>query len=583
MIAPTEALRDPSLSEKVWFILSSRSEMNEAQFFFAVTTITVLLIGVIWRTWRLHRAQRTDHETTAKWLRYADRGVSAALIVLALCSGTAYFYGQRNVPNPKEEYTWHLHRWDMYHQIIGAKYFTEVGYFRIYECTWEIDEANAGHFRRVPEMRDIRTLKILPTQQVIGERDCADLFTDPARLAQFAKDIDDIYALGGGSMWTGLFKDKGFNGTPFHAFVLAKLTAHVEIVHEELLWLALLDVFWMSVAFCMVWWAWDAKTAAIAVLCFCMTFPNRFVHMGGSILRFDYVAMLIIALALMKKDRFAAAGVCVAWAAAERVFPAVFAVGLGLKAGIELVATRKLRREYLHFGIAFVAGLCVLFCLSLTMGETLAGGFDHWQDWWSNMKIHTRHTRGFRVGFKHMFMMDGNVTDNHRFMGWSKKTAMFHTRDHYYYLSLVLLFAPLVIAARKLDAVTFTALFAAAGFFTLTIATRYYYSMMVLFVLVDRELFEDRKQMLLVALLCLTSAWLIRFAEAATNVPFHYNTASSAALAAWFVILGAVLWMDPWLRDAPAGVASTGAPEPEPEQPEPEQPEPEQPEPEPPG
>ena len=39
------------------------------------------------------------------------------------------------------------------------------------------------------------------------------------------------------------------------------------------------------------------------------------------------------------------------------------------------------------------------------------------------MKVHTEHTRGFRVGFKHMFMMDGNVTDAHRFVGFAKKTA----------------------------------------------------------------------------------------------------------------------------------------------------------------
>jgi len=97
--------------------------------------------------------------------------------------------------------------------------------------------------------------------------------------------------------------------------------------------------------------------------------------------------------------------------------------------------------------------------------------------------------------------------------------------------------------------VTFTALFAAAGFFFLTVATRYYYSVMVLLLLVDRRMFEDRKQLLLAALLFLTAAWLTKLQMLTDNVPFHYNTATSAAFAGYFVILAALLWIDPWLRD----------------------------------
>ena len=543
MIAPPELLtEDPALHQKIWFYLTSRTETGDMQFAFAVGAIALLLAAVAWRTLQAHQRKATDPATPSKWLRWGDRMISAALLVAALGSATQYFYGSRN------NGTW-LHRWDLYHQVIGAKYFSEVGYFRIYECTWEIDAANKRHFRKVSKMRNIHTLKVVPTAEAVGELDCAALFKDEARLEQFAKDIDDIYELGGHSMWTKLFGDKGFNGTPFHAWILSKLTAHVDIVKKELVWLGLLDVFLMMIAFGCVAWAWDVKTAAIATLFFCANFPNRYIHMGGSILRFDYIAMLIIALALMKKDRFALAGICVAWATAERVFPAVFAAGLGFKAGVELLATRKLRREYLYFGLGFVGGLLVLFGLSLSLGDSIGDGVDNWRDWWSNMKEHTKHTRGFRVGFKHMFMMDGNVTERHRFMGWASKTKAFHTRDHFYVLTLAVLFGPLILAVRKLDAVTFAALFCAAGFFTLTVATRDYYSVMVLFILVDRKLFEDRKQMLLAALLCLTAAWLTKLAASTSSVPFHYNTASSAAFAGYFVILGALLWIDPWLRD----------------------------------
>lgn len=534
-------MTDPAFHQKLWFYITSRTETDETQFTLAVLTIAVLITAFAWRTWVLQRRRATDPRISQSWLRWGDRTVSALLLVIALCSATQYFYGSRNGSS------W-LHRWDIYHQIIGTKYFQELGYFRIYECTWEIDAENSKHFTKIPELRQIETLKILPTAEAVGERDCHDLFTDERR-EQFAADIDAFYELGGKSQWTKLFTDKGFNGTPFHGWVLSHLTNDVEITDAELEWLGLLDVFLVVIAFGFVIWAWDVKTAAIVILFFCANYPNRFIHMGGSILRFDYIAMLIIALALMKKDRYAIAGVCVAWATAERVFPGVFALGLAIKAGVELLATRKLERRYLMFGLGFGGGLIVLFCLSLTLAGSFSGGIAHWQEWWLNIAEHTRHTRAFRSGFRHMFMMDGNVTDKHRFATWAKKTEVFEGREHYYWIAMILLFTPLLVAVRKLDPVTFTAIFAGAAFLTLTIATRYYYSMMVLFLLVDRKLFEDRKQMLLAVLLMLTAAWLVKITAVTDNVAFHYNTATSAAFSGYFVILSAMLWMDPWLRD----------------------------------
>jgi hypothetical protein len=539
---PTVPWADAGPLDKLWLLLSTRGHTGDVQFAFAVGALALLLAAVAWRTLRLHQSHSSDTEAPRRWLRAGHHFVRVVLVVAALCSATQYFYGSRNGKN------W-LHTWDIYHQVIGAKYFSELGYFKIYECTWEIDEINSGHFKRVPKMRDIETLAVRPTAEVVGERDCVDRFDDPARLEQFAKDIDDLHALGGPSMWTKLFTDKGFNGTPFHAWILGRVTAGVDIVADEYLWLGLLDVGLLLLAFAAIAWAWDIETAAIAALFFFANFPNRYIHMGGSILRFDYIAALIFALVAMKKDRFGLAGVCVAWAAAERAFPAIFAVGLAFKAGVELLATRKLHRQYLLFGLGFAGAGLILFGLSLSASDSLAAGIDSWRDWARNMAVHTAHTRGFRVGFKHMFMMDGNISDTDGFVGWSKKTAAFQTRSHYFYLTVLLLLAPLLLAVRKLDAVTFTALFAAAGFFLLTIATRYYYAIMVLFLLVDRRLFEDRKQLLLAALLFLTAAWLTKIKLVTGNITFHYNTATSAAFAGYLVIYSALLWIDPWLRD----------------------------------
>ncbi len=516
-------------------LLTDRHETATVQFTLAVATIALLLAAVAWRT-------ILRKPIAAAWLKHAERALTGALVLVALCSCLQYFYGQRNDPN-KDEHGW-LHRWDIYHQVFGAKYLPELGYFRTYECTWELDAEHERHFSKVKQMRDIRTLRVGPVREIAGERDCAELFT-PERKAEFLADIDAMWDLGLHWMWPKLFGDKGFNGPPFHAFVVGKLVTISGLDRAGLTWVAAIDVILMLAAFAVIAWVWDLRTAAIAAIFFAANFPNRFNYMGGSILRFDYIAMLIFALAAMKRDRFGLAGVCVAWATMSRAFPAIFVVGLGVKAASELLITRKLPREYLRFFVGFGVAGAVMFGLSLTLDH----GLHNWVEWWNNIETHTAHTRGFRVGFKHMFMLDGSLAADQGFVGWAKKTAHYQPRAPWFYLSILILLAPLLIAVRKLDAVTFTALFATAGFLLLTIATRYYYAMMVLPILIDRDMFRDRKHMIQVALLLLTAAVLTKIAEVNPHIAFHYNTACTAVFTGYWMLVGAMLWMDPWLRD----------------------------------
>ena len=96
----------------------------------------------------------------------------------------------------------------------------------------------------------------------------------------------------------------------------------------------------------------------------------------------------------------------------------------------------------MNFGLGFVLTGLLLFGLSLTLTESMGDGVTAWREWWNNIKVHTAHTRGFRTGFKHLFMMDGNVSDKHQFVGWSKKTEFFETRVHFFHLSVLLLLGP---------------------------------------------------------------------------------------------------------------------------------------------
>jgi len=527
--------REPNLLDRALPTLTDQAQIFDVRLTIALVMLGLFLVALAWRSLGGFAA-KLDARTRAR----ANLALTTALVVAALASSINYFYAERN------NGVW-LHRWDAFHTVMGGKYFDELGYFDLYLCANAIDQQGPRRLRGVDEIRDLRTQKIVPAQQLLAGNDCAERFT-PARLEQFRHDLDQFTEFSNPGMWKDLFKDKGFNGTPFHAWVLTQLLRGNALDYWSLVALALIDVVLLVAAFGLVARVWDVETAAIAGLFFAANFPNHFGYMGGSLLRFDYIAMLIFALAAMKRERWALAGVCVAWATMVRAFPGVFALGLALKAGADLIATRKLPREYLRFFVAYAAAMLIMFGLSLT----LAHGFDHWLEWIANIRAHTEHTRGFRVGFKHMFMLDGSLADDANFVGWVGKTAHYRPRTPWFWLAVVLLLAPLLIAARRLDAVSFAALFACGGFLLLMSATRYYYAMMVLPILIDRPLLRDRKHLLMCALLFATAAILHALAEVNPHVPFLYNTACSALFTAWFVIVGALLWLDPELRDRSA-------------------------------
>src|SRR5690606_7448683 len=175
--------------------------------------------------------------------------------------------------------------------------------FDLYKCSYAIDREGPHHFRTVEDIRDLRTRKFVPRDVHIAGNDCKERFT-PERLEEFKHDLDEFGTWSSKKEWRILFKDKGFNGTPFYATVCKPLIAMIDVNLDGLKRLAKIDPILMLIAFGVVGWAFGARQAAIMAIFFCVFFPNRFVHMGGSILRFDYVATLMIGLAALKKDKW---------------------------------------------------------------------------------------------------------------------------------------------------------------------------------------------------------------------------------------------------------------------------------------
>jgi hypothetical protein len=475
----------------------------------------------------------------AEFQTWANRLVTGALLVVALLASVNYFYGERNNGV-------YLHRWDAFHTVIGVKYFEELGYTDLYKCSYAIDREGPHHFRAVKEIRDLADIhKFVDRDEHIKGNDCKERFT-PERLEQFRHDLNEFGTWSSKSQWKILMKDKGFNGTPFYATVCKLLVTPVDVTLESLRRLAYIDPILMMIAFGVVGWAFGARTAALVAILFCVFFPNRFEHMGGSILRFDYVATLLIGFSALKKDKWGLAGAMFAWATMVRVFPAIFAVGVGLKIASDVFVDRKLalRPEHLKF-LGWFGGMLLLFFLISLVG--LHGGFDNWRQWAADMKVHNSRSATYRIGFKHLFMLDGKLTST----DYNLKQKNFFAHQNYYWAAAGILIAPLLLSVRRLDTISFAALFGVFGFFLFAIATRYYYGVVALLLLVDRDTLSNRFMLILGAILFAATGFDYFYFELNDSDPLMYNIIIALEMTLVIVLVGSWLLWNPSLLDTP--------------------------------
>jgi hypothetical protein len=547
--------KEPNFFDRLFGKYADREATYTNQLDIALLMLGLFVLALVWRGFRRREfalepggPRRTLLQMIApeldkslakpEFLTWANRLVTGVLLVIALLSSVNYFYGTRNNGI-------YVHRWDAFHTVIGVKYFEELGYTDLYKCSYAIDREGPHHFRAVKEIRDLATNNMVDRDEHISGNDCKQRFT-PERLEEFRHDLDEFGTWSNKSDWKGLMKDKGFNGTPFYATVCKPLVTSIDVSIEGLKKLAVIDPILMVIAFGVVGWAFGARTAALVAILFCVFFPNRFTHMGGSILRFDYAATLLIGFSALKKDKWGLAGAMFAWATMVRVFPAIFAVGIGLKIASDVLVGGKLvlRPEHRAFFYWF-GGLVLLFFLVSLVG--LHGGYDNWRQWAHDMGVHNQRSASFRIGFKHLFMLDGKLTST----DYNVKQANFLARQNYYWVAAILLITPVLLSVRRLDTISFAVMFGVFGFFLFAIATRYYYGIVALLLLVDRDTLSNRFMLIMGAALFAATGFDFFYFELNDSDPLMYNIIIAVEMTLVIALVGSWLLFNPSLLDTP--------------------------------
>lgn len=386
-----------------------------------------------------------------------DQALVIVLLLLVVSSSFTYFYLTRVVCNLN-----YVKDWDDYHYFFGAKYFDELSYERLYECTAVAVNKLGVNIRGLSRIRDLSTYKLVSVDKVLAETECLSYFSPP-RWEAFKKDLRVFLDLRP-SMWPTILEDHGYHGTPVHHFFADAISNSVELNYRNLLILALIDVTALFVMFAYVTKSFGWKIGFLYSILFAVNYPGRFVHIGGAFLRFVWMAFLVVGLCMLKDKKYSLSGILMAVSSMLLVFPVLFSVGVGIKALVDYVKTRKLKMEYKYYFSYFAVTCMILFILSISVGY----GFQNWVEFKKQMDLNAYRLSFHRIGLKYNFMTDYLASN-------TDKLAEFQNHKIYYYASMTLLLAIIILLSPRLDDVETSILFAFTFLFTYTVTVRYYY------------------------------------------------------------------------------------------------------------
>ncbi|MCB9763029.1 MAG: hypothetical protein H6739_24730 [Alphaproteobacteria bacterium] len=343
------------------------------------------------------------------WHRYAEpradalarrlhRGLKATLALLVVASVANYAR-----LDPRYVFVERVDTYDLCHYYLNAKYFDELGYFGLYPAIVLADMEEGPRYKRQT-----------PYFQAQNEDDY--YFVDFGAFAQDAAWHGRIRAAFGEagwlqfkhdfitlqrgmtgfsqSTWSQMLVDHGFNGAPSWVLLAQPLAEAVPV--EWVKALGYLDVLWLAVAVGVTAWAFGGVTAQLLVVFLLTSYSTRWPTLSWAFGRYDYVSLLIIAVGLVKKGRYAWGGAAVGMSTAFRIFPAVWLWGPAFKGAWQLLVERRLNRRLVTLAAGFFGML-----LALNAGVAARYGPEAVETHFENLFAHTtpENLSSMRQGF----------------------------------------------------------------------------------------------------------------------------------------------------------------------------------------
>jgi hypothetical protein len=310
--------------------------------------------------------------------------------------------GEWNRAKTERHLPFHFH--EFFHYYLGAKYFRELGYEQLYDCTALADQEIAAQDGVAPRIggwvRDLDDVLVDKTYEAALAH-CRDdgrpRFT-AERWASFENDIRELRRLVPDGWWAGATYDAGFNPPPSWVLVDSAIANFVPIRSGQMptfLVATSLDALLLIACFFACRRAFGLAAAATAAVFFGASFIAGYSWTGGAFLRFTWLTTIVFALCAMRFGRWALAGALFAASTCDRLFPMAFAVGAVLPVAWRALQSLDDRRRLARFGAGF-GGTAVI----LIAGSLLLFGAHDWRIFFERMSRHSDVYYVMHIGLK---------------------------------------------------------------------------------------------------------------------------------------------------------------------------------------
>ncbi|MET0795644.1 MAG: hypothetical protein ABW061_29270, partial [Polyangiaceae bacterium] len=209
--------------------------------------------------------------------------------------------------------------------------------------------------------------------------------------------------------WRQMQLDHGYNPAPAWSLLGRALSSRAVASSRFLGLLALLDPLLMVAAVVALGWGFRWRVAWLGAMFWSCQAASTFAWTGGGFLRQDWLFLVVLALALLHKQRFFWAGVALGWASALRVFPVLLCAGPLLVVASSCWRTRR----FTHSQRAFVLG--IVSCLVVSLGATLSAfGYQYHREFAQHIRMHATTPVANHMGLRSLLSLgpESRISEN---------------------------------------------------------------------------------------------------------------------------------------------------------------------------
>ena len=301
-----------------------------------------------------------------------------------------------------------IHLWDTYHYYMGAKYFPELGYRGLYNCTLaaDLEAGEEGELARRP-IRDLDSNRLLPATLILERARICRRHFEPDRWRSFAGDVAWFRGLLPRARWHDLQRDHGFNGTPVWLIMGRLFTAAGPASQVQIFVLAALDFALLGLMWLLVLRAFGGRATLTALAFWAGNYPARFTWTATAFLRQPWLVTSVGGICLLRQGSHLVAGVSLGAAALLRIFPGALLFGplLNIVRSLASKSRPRLADAQRRFLLGLVLSGVVLLPISFLAGE----GPGVWVRWGRNMATHLSTPSTNLMGLKVVAAYDHGV------------------------------------------------------------------------------------------------------------------------------------------------------------------------------